>query len=187
MTMMLARMPKTMSQITTADNGVADAGSGILHRCPAHQGRVDKPTDDPRDEDDEGVNGPEIKGERHHVTVGDVRDLMRDHRLRFLARHALQRSRWKRRPANCAGWRRWQRRSVHRRRSPLQASANPPSPAPHGFEEPELGGVLRRLDHRAPVLHLASVFDIQSEMKAPPKSPSGAQEKQPAQIQPRRP
>jgi hypothetical protein len=56
----------------------------------AAHGRVDDAADDPRQDDDEGVQHALDQRQRHHVAVGDVADLVADHGLDLVLVHVLQ-------------------------------------------------------------------------------------------------
>ena len=84
-TMMEARMPNT---IWHDDHGDEEARARAA--LGAEHGAVDEVADDARQEDHEGVDHALDERQRHHVAVGDVRDLVAEHRLDFLACHRLQ-------------------------------------------------------------------------------------------------
>lgn len=54
---------------------------------------VDQMTDDPRQEDHEGVDNALDEGQGHHVAVGHVTHLVGEHRLHLFAAHAVEQSR----------------------------------------------------------------------------------------------
>jgi hypothetical protein len=84
---MLASTPK--DHLTNhAGHHVADTWAAILLAL-AQEG-VDGVTDNPRQEDNEGIDHTLNQGQGHHVAVGDVRHLVGENRLGLFTRHALQ-------------------------------------------------------------------------------------------------
>ena len=82
-TMMLARMPRTSSAtIEVIQNAGPVAVLGLEHDL------VDDVADDAREEDDEGVDHALDQRQRDHVAVGDVGDLVAQHRFGLVPAHA---------------------------------------------------------------------------------------------------
>ena len=67
-----------------------DVIAGANAALGAKYGSVDDIAGDPREEDHERVDDALDQRERHHVAIGDVRQLMAQHRLDFFLVHRLQ-------------------------------------------------------------------------------------------------
>ena len=124
-----------------------DEVAGAVAALGLEHGAIDDRADDAREEDDERVDDALDQRERDHVAVGDVRHLVREHRLDLLLVHRLQepgRDGDERRIPECAGRERVGLAFVDR--DFRHADAGLLREALHGRHEPRLDVVARLRD-----------------------------------------
>jgi hypothetical protein len=126
---------------------VADAATAAF--VLAAERAVNQPADDAGEEDHERVQDALKQGERHHVAIGDVRDLVPEHRLDLGLVHAAEQARADGDESVVLGRTRGER--VHFRRVVdghfRHGDARLLRLAPHGFQQPRLVRVARLVDH----------------------------------------